>query len=153
MGHTVVVTVFDFRFEVAAPLQAVTDFHHDTSALRKLTPPPGIVQFHSIEPLGEGSVSTFTVWMGPMPLRWEATHSDVGPNGFTDSQTAGPMRRWVHTHRFTPIDDNRTAIHEHVEYEHGTGLRGVQTRVVFSPPALRAMFAWRRFVTKRSLEH
>ena len=49
--------VFDYSFTVDAPLEAVQDFHHDTSALKKLTPPPTIVQLHSIEPLGEGSVS------------------------------------------------------------------------------------------------
>ena len=30
--------VFDYSFTVDAPLEAVRDFHHDTSALKKLTP-------------------------------------------------------------------------------------------------------------------
>lgn len=42
--------VFDFQFTVRAPLTAVRDFHRDTSALRRLTPPPTIVQLHAIEP-------------------------------------------------------------------------------------------------------
>ena len=46
--------VFDYSFTVDAPLAAVRDFHHDTSALKRLTPPTTIVQLHSIEPLAEG---------------------------------------------------------------------------------------------------
>ena len=59
---------FEFRFRVPAPLSVVRRFHHDTSALKKLTPPPVFVQLHEIEPLSEGSVSRFTLWMGPLPL-------------------------------------------------------------------------------------
>lgn len=143
--------VFDFRFDVDAPLDAVQAFHHDTSALKVLTPPPAIVQLHHLEPLGEGSVSTFTVWMGPLPIRWEATHSGVGPNGFTDTQTSGPMRRWVHTHTFTAVDERRTSIHEHIEYEYFGGLAGLKGRLIFPKPALLAMFTWRKFITRRKL--
>ena len=51
--------VFDFSFTVDAPLSAVRDFHRDTSALKRLTPPPTFVRLISIEPLAEGSVSKF----------------------------------------------------------------------------------------------
>ena len=61
--------VFDFSFEVNAPLSVVQAFHHGTAALKQLTPPPTIVQIHSVEPLAEGSVSRFTLWVGPLPLR------------------------------------------------------------------------------------
>ena len=42
--------VFDFQFAVHAPLAAVQEFHHDTSALKRLTPPPTIVQLHERSP-------------------------------------------------------------------------------------------------------
>ena len=45
---------FNFAFTVNAPLQQVSQFHGDTSALKKLTPPPMIVQVHRVEPLGKG---------------------------------------------------------------------------------------------------
>ena len=38
--------VFDYSFTVPASLAAVRDFHRDTSALKRLTPPPTIVQLH-----------------------------------------------------------------------------------------------------------
>ncbi len=141
------VTVFDFKFEVNASQQAVSDFHRDTSVLRKLTPPPVYVQIHQFEPLAEGSKALFTLWMGPLPIRWEAVHSDVGVHGFTDTQVAGPMAQWVHTHRFIPQGPNRTLVHEHIEYIHPPGLKGIGTRLLFAKPGLYAMFTYRKLRT------
>ena len=115
---------FDFRFLVEASLPAVREFHHDTRALKRLTPPPTLVQLHEVEPLGEGSVSRFTLWVGPLPLRWTAVHRDVSQTGFTDIQAEGPARRWEHTHRFTAISPQLTEIHEHIEFEHKSGFWG-----------------------------
>ena len=140
--------IFEHRFVVDAPLAAVRDFHRDTSALKRLTPPPTIVQLHAIEPLAEGSVSTFTLWVGPLPLRWKAVHRDVSDRGFTDVQASGPAARWEHTHSFVPLTDGRTEIREHIEYEHRPGAWGVVTRLLFSWPSLRAMFAYREWVTR-----
>ena len=140
--------VFDYRFIVSAPLAAVRDFHRDTSALKRLTPPPTLVQLHSIEPLAEGSVSRFTLWVGPLPLRWKAVHRGVTDRGFTDVQAEGPARKWEHTHSFVPLDDATTEIREHIEYEHKTGFWGVVTRILFSWPNLYAMFTYRMLVTR-----
>ena len=142
--------VFDFSFTVAAPLQVVRDFHHDTSALKRLTPPPTLVQIHSVEPLAEGSVSTFTLWVGPLPLRWKAVHRGVTERGFTDVQASGPAKKWEHTHTFTPREDGTTQIHEHIEYEHNRGFWGIVTRLLFSWPNLFFMFTYRKWVTQRA---
>jgi ligand-binding SRPBCC domain-containing protein len=139
--------VFDFKFTVQATLKAVQEFHHDTSALKRLTPPPTIVRLHEIEPLGEGSVSQFTLWVGPLPLRWTAVHEDVSKHGFTDVQTDGPAKKWEHTHKFTPLRDNETEIYEHIEYEHKSGFWGLVTRILFAWPNLHLMFTYRKLVT------
>jgi ligand-binding SRPBCC domain-containing protein len=141
--------VFDFSFEVDAPLTVVRDFHRDTSALKTLTPPPTIVQIHSVEPLAEGSVSTFTLWVGPLPLRWKAVHRGVSDQGFTDVQASGPAKKWEHTHTFTAIDTDTTRIDEHIEYEHKSGFWGVVTRLLFSWPNLFFMFSYRKWITRR----
>ena len=135
----------------ASPCNAVADFHNDTAALKKLTPPPMIVQIHDIEPMGEGSVSRFTLWFGPLPIRWKAVHSNVSQNGFTDTQAEGPAKRWEHTHRFTPINGKQTQIDEHIEYEHGSGFWGVMTRLLFAKPNLFVMFTYRKWVTRYHL--
>lgn len=143
--------VFDFAFEVDAPLQVVREFHKDTRALKLLTPPPTIVQLHSIEPLAEGSVSRFTLWVGPLPLKWEAVHRDVSDSGFTDVQRTGPARKWEHTHSFVPISEDRTQVREHVEYEHKRGFWGLVTRALFAKANLYLMFTFRKLVTRRHL--
>ena len=140
--------VFDYSFTVPAPLQAVRDFHRDTSALKRLTPPPTIVQLISIEPLAEGSVSRFVLWVGPLPLRWTAVHRDVTERGFTDVLAAGPAAAWAHTHRFTPLSSNLTRIDEHIEFQHKSGLWGLVTRLLFSWPNLYFMFTYRKLATR-----
>ncbi len=144
---------FDYHFTVPAPLAAVAKFHSDTRALKLLTPPPTIVQLHSVEPLAEGSVSKFTLWVGPLPLRWTAVHRDVSERGFTDVQVAGPVARWEHTHTFTPLDPHATRIEEHIEFEHRRGPWGLVTRALFAWPNLRLMFAYRAWVTRRHLRN
>ena len=143
--------VFDYSFVVDAPLAAVRDFHRDTSALKRLTPPPTIVQLRSIEPLADGSVSEFTLWVGPLPLRWKAVHRGVSDHGFTDVQATGPAAKWEHTHSFVPLADGRTEIREHIEFEHKPGPWGLVTRFLFSRPNLLFMFGYRRWVTRRAL--
>lgn len=143
--------VFDYRFTVPAGLEAVRDFHRDTSALKTLTPPPTIVQLHSIEPMAEGSVSRFTLWVGPLPLKWTAVHRNVSDRGFTDIQAEGPAAKWEHTHTFTPLDEEHTEIHEHIEYAHKRGLWGLVTRLLFSKPNLWFMFGYRSWITRRRL--
>ena len=143
--------VFDYRFTVPAGLEAVRSFHRDTSALKTLTPPPTIVQLHAIEPMAEGSVSRFTLWVGPLPLKWTAVHRNVSDHGFTDIQAEGPAAKWEHTNTFTKLDNNQTEIHEHIEYEHKRGFWGIVTRLLFSKRNLWFMFGYRRWITRRKL--
>ena len=139
---------FDYTFTVPAPLDAVRLFHHDTLALKKLTPPPIFAQIHDYEPLGEGSRAEFTLWFGPLPLRWLAIHSDVSERGFTDTQARGPLARWQHTHRFTPVDATHTRISEHIEYAYKPGLWGWFTRLLFGRPGLLGLFTARQWLTR-----
>ena len=144
--------VFEFEFQVNAGIEDVRAFHRDTTALKKLSPPLTYVQIHEVEPLANGSVSRFTLWVGPIPLKWKAIHRDVSELGFTDVQAEGPAQKWEHTHSFIPLDESTTELREHVVYEHFPGIKGLITRFLFAKPNLFVMFAYRRYVTKRSLE-
>lgn len=139
---------FSHTFEVDAPLEAVTAFHGDTAALKRLTPPPIFVQIHEVEPLGEGSRSTFTMWFGPLPARWQAVHRGVSSHGFTDEQEGGPLRRWRHRHTFEALDARRTRIVDQVVYEHHPGARGLLTRLLFNRPGLASLFTYRKWATR-----
>jgi ligand-binding SRPBCC domain-containing protein len=101
--------------------------------------------------MAEGSISEFTLWMGPLPLRWRAVHSQVSDQGFTDTQERGPMARWRHTHRFESLDSDSTRIHEHIEYQHHPGWRGLLSRLLFGSIPLQITFAYRKWATRRAL--
>ena len=143
---------FSYRFTVPAPAAAVRDFHHDPSVLSRLSPPPIFVRLGEAEPLGDGSLADLTMWFGPIPVRWQAVHSDVGPSGFTDEQRRGPLRAWRHTHRFIALDDDHTLVEERIAYEHQPGWRGWLTRLVFNRVGLTALFTYRQLVTRLALQ-
>lgn len=145
--------VFESKALVHAPVETVADFHRDSRVLRKLTPPPVLVQLHDAGAVAEGSKADFTLWFGPLPVRWVAVHSNVDRlRGFTDQQVHGPFKRWEHIHSFNPEGDHATRVIDHIEYEHFPDIRGWFTRLAFSPIVLRVLFAFRGWVTRRSLE-
>lgn len=140
------------RFKVQAPLEAVADFHSDSRALKQLTPPPLFVSFNKVEPLAEGSVADFTMWFGPLPIHWVATHSEVDPmQGFTDTQTSGPFEVWKHRHSFESIDENTTYIMDQVQGQPSNHLLwGLVSRFMWL--TLPILFAYRSRRTRKALE-
>ena len=143
--------VFDYRFTVNAPCEAVSAFHFRTGILKALTPPMMIMQVHRFDPLANGSIGEFTICMGPIPVRWVAEHSDVSLTGFVDTQISGPMKLWKHTHRFNRVSPQVTEVHEHIEFEHHSGLRGIWSRMLFPRIALIVLFTYRRWATRRAV--
>jgi hypothetical protein len=158
--------VFDFSFEVDASLEAVAALHHDTKVLHALTPPLILLRVHRSGPMAEGMEAEFTMWMGPLPLKWHVIHVDVSPRGFTDKALAGPCKSWRHRHRFVPLDEGglgaaepgaaepaskKVRIEEHVELEHDSGPWGWLTRALFARPNLWILFMYRRWQTRRLL--
>ena len=140
-------------FTVRAPLAAVAEFHREARTLQRLSPPPLFIQLHRADPPAEGSAVEFTLWIGPLPVRWVAVYSNVSAmHGFTDTQQRGPLRRWRHTHRFEAIDPNTTRVSDQIEYEYPRGLAGILTRLLFSSVGLRIVFLYRAWMTRRSLE-
>ena len=139
---------FDFQFTVNAPRALVAAFHHDTRILKKLSPPPMFVQIHSFEPLADRSLADFTLWFGPIPLRWRARHSNVSESGFTDTQEEGPMAYWQHRHQFESVGPTHTIVREHIQYEHPAGLKGLFTRMLFNPAGLYLLFTYRKLRTR-----
>jgi ligand-binding SRPBCC domain-containing protein len=142
---------FNYSFAVNASQSVVNDFHHNTSVLKTLTPPPIFIKIHNSEPLREGSIANFTLWFGPFPIRWQAVHTNVDENGFTDTQVRGPLKRWQHTHRFTALGEEVTLVNEHIEYEYRSGIWGLVGRLLFSPAALYLLFTARKLITKRQI--
>ncbi len=139
---------FTNKFTVNAPLTAVADFHSRTDILKKLTPPPLFVQIHDFGEMSEGMVAKFTMWFGPIPVRWIAKHVDVSQSGFSDIQQEGPLQTWAHTHRFAENAAGVTTVYDTIEYTHPAGWKGLLTRVMFGRLNLKLLFFYRMLVTR-----
>ncbi len=143
---------FDWVTRVPASLEAVGVFHARPRIIRLLTPFVVPMSQHRMDPLGEGSISEFTLWFGPLPVRWTALHQQVDPRrGFTDVQTSGPFEHWVHTHRFEADPAGGSRIVEHIDYRHRPGRAGWLTRLLFSRPMLWTLFTYRSLVMRLAL--
>ena len=106
------------RFQVNADLATVAEFHRQSSSMGAITPPPiiAVIQ-HAPTVLNEGDEMAFTLWMGPLPIRWLARIEQVSPTGFVDRQLAGPFAKWVHRHTFVPLAEGRTEILDEIQAE------------------------------------
>ena len=143
---------FTHQVKISVPIEAVAEFHRDARILRRLTMPPIIVQIHEVEPLDEGSKADFTLWIGPLPVRWLAVHSQVDTvNGFTDTQVRGPFRKWVHRHSFIALDEHTTEIRDEIQAEMATHPFWYFV-CWFMWLGLPMMFAYRGWVVRRALE-
>ena len=143
---------FQYEFLVDAPIVRVAEFHGSTQALKLLTPPPMFVKFNHIEPLGEGSRSDFTLWLGPIPIRWVAVHSDVNPEiGFTDTQVEGLFQTWVHRHTFQRLSHDKTRIIDQIEGQPSNHiLWGIVSRIMWF--TLPILFSYRARQTRKAVE-
>ena len=107
---------FRHRFRVRAPLATVAEFHSRSASMGAITPPPMIVRVHRApERLGSGDEMDFTLWAGPLPLRWVARIENASPHGFTDRQVRGPFARWQHHHGFVRVSEDETDVVDEVE--------------------------------------
>jgi ligand-binding SRPBCC domain-containing protein len=109
---------FKSQFNVRAPVESVRSFHNSASSLHAITPP--IIPMTSVEasdPLTDGAELAFTLWMGPIPVRWTAQIEDFQPHGFVDRQLTGPFAAWSHRHSFIPLDEWNTRVDDHVSYQ------------------------------------
>ena len=123
---------------IAASPEAVFAFHESPGALERLTPPWEKVEVveggDSIRP---GSRVVLRTWLGPLPLRWVAEHTEYDPpHGFADRQVSGPFASWNHRHRFLDDGTGGTLLRDEVDYEPPLGVPRPQ--------------AWRRDFSRRS---
>jgi len=143
---------FRADFFVDAPLEAVAAFHEGPGALAQLQPPLSGTRFLRVDPLGERSITEFTMGHWPLRFRWRALHRDVEFGaGFTDVQLSGPMEEWIHRHQYRSTGSTRTLVTDRIWSRHKSGPRGVLSRVVFGRPTLTVLFRYRAWKTNRAV--
>lgn len=139
-------------FRVRAPVTEVARFHTSASSLKAITPPLIPMQLHAAPgQMSDGDEMDFTMWMGPLPVRWQARVEDISPTGFVDQQVRGPFESWVHRHSFIAVDGVTTQVVDEVEARlrpHALwGLAGLAMWL-----GLPLLFAYRGWRTRRMLE-
>jgi ligand-binding SRPBCC domain-containing protein len=144
--------IFEHRSVIPTTTQQMMDFHDHPQALRRLTPPPIIMQQlkDTRQSLTEGELA-FRLWFGPIPIRWLARH-EPGPidTSFADRMLDGPMAYWRHEHIFQAVDDG-VELTDRITLAHRPGVKGLLTRVIFGGPMLRFLFLYRHWQTRRIL--
>jgi hypothetical protein len=141
--------IFEHRSVIPTTLERLTAFHNDPRALRRLTPPPIIMQClkDTRTSLTDGEL-TFRLWFGPLPVRWTACHEPgPTPTSFIDRMIEGPMAVWEHQHIFREVPGGIELL-DHITYEHKPGLPGVFSRLLFGGLPLRFLFIYRHLRTR-----
>lgn len=108
---------FQFSTLIDAPVQVVWGFHERSDVLELLTPPWQPMQVVRREGgLDVGAVSEFKIFLGPLPLRWLAVHTECIPNQlFIDKQQEGPFKYWLHRHLFAQ-EGEKTRLTDSIEF-------------------------------------
>ncbi len=139
-------------FRVRAPLTAVADFHKQAKSMAAITPPVIPVQMEQApQRLDAGDQMAFTMWLGPLPVKWRAYIGQLSSTGFQDHQLEGPFRYWVHRHMFFQVDEHTTEVVDEVR-------AGLRWHPLWAPVGLSMwlglplLFAFRGWKTRRLLE-
>lgn len=104
--------------------EEVFAWHERPSALERLTPPWARVDVEEREGgIRDGGRVVLRIHQGPASFHWELRHRDYeAGRQFRDEQVHGPLKSWVHTHRFAPAGGGGTALEDHIELEAPMGL-------------------------------
>ncbi len=111
------------RTELPFPVETVFQWHANPRALNRLLPPWERARIiRSAPSLADGTEVELEVHRGPLKFRWVARHTGyIEGKQFQDEQVSGPFKRWIHTHRFEPVDANRSALEDRIVYEPPAG--------------------------------
>lgn len=139
---------------VAAPPDRAFAFFDDPANLSRLMPPPVRIRLVRVdpEPPRPGSVFEFRYGLGPFQRSWIVRLVDRVPNErFADETITGPMRRFDHSHTFTP-GRSGTWIEDRIDFH--VGPDGPIGAVVdaLAGIVMRLTFVWRHARQRRILD-
>lgn len=125
--------------------ESVFAWHERPGALERLTPPWADVDV--LEKKGgikDGAKVVLLIRRGPTSFRWELRHRDyVEGRQFRDEQVSGPMKSWLHTHKFSPTGSDGTLLEDEIELEPPLGAAGAAIGPGFVKRELERLFHFR----------
>ncbi|KAB8318978.1 SRPBCC family protein [Tolypothrix campylonemoides VB511288] len=145
--------LFKYSSVINAPVEVVWKFHERPDVLQLLTPPWQPVQVLRREGgLGKGAITEFRLFLGPLPLRWLARHTQYEEYRlFTDEQISGPFDSWVHRHLFEP-ENGKTRLTDEISFSMPGGQPVEFVSGWLVQVQLEAMFRYRHHITKQDCE-
>ena len=108
------------------PPEEVFAWHERPGAFERLSPPWADVRVLEREGgIRDGARVLLRVSKGPLEVEWELRHRDFEEGRqFRDEQIRGPLKSWLHTHRFEPDGEGGTVMIDEVEWEPPLGSMG-----------------------------
>jgi len=118
--------VFESSQLIPRPIEVVFAFFRAPANLVMISPSElhlRVIEGPALIELGSRVVLKGRRWGIPQRMVSEITAFEA-PTTFTDTQIEGPLRQWVHTHRFEPLNRG-TQISDRIEYEPPGGMLGL----------------------------
>jgi ligand-binding SRPBCC domain-containing protein len=137
--------IFEASQVFARSLEEVFDFFILPSNLVKVSPPELNMKLtEAPERLALGSRVTLEGrrWGIAQRIISEVIEFQFGVR-FTDTQTKGPFRKWVHRHMFTAVPGG-TEVRDRIEYEPPGGMLGLVATVARIEADLQWIFGFRQ---------
>jgi ligand-binding SRPBCC domain-containing protein len=138
---------------IEASAETVFGWHAEPGALERLTPPWEKIEIiERARGIRAGDSGAMWVYTGPFRMRWSFEHRDyIEGRQFRDVQTAGPFRRWEHTHLFTPEGPEACRLEDRIAYELPFGALGNFFGGWLVRRKLARVFAYRHRVTAEAM--
>ena len=111
--------IFKSNLTIDVPRDEVFAFFSDAENLERIT--PAELGFNIITPtpfeIRHGTLIDYKLTLHGFPMKWrsEITRWEP-PHLFEDTQLSGPYKQWIHQHRFTEIEPDRTLMEDEVRY-------------------------------------
>ncbi|MGB9498353.1 MAG: DUF1731 domain-containing protein [Dissulfuribacterales bacterium] len=111
-------SLFKKQSQINTPVKEVFKWHARPGAIERLSPPCDPLEIiHSSGGIHIGAQVTMRMKAGPIPYKWHARHIEYEKNSlFKNMQVRGPFSKWIHTHRFEPIKNDRCLLEDTIEY-------------------------------------
>ena len=112
------------RTAIDVPKDALLAWHMRPGAFERLTPPwAGLRAIEHPRTIAPGARAKLALSFGPVTFPWHARY-EPDTAGFKDLQEHGPMKRWVHAHRFLDTASGGSILEDAIDYELPLGALG-----------------------------
>lgn len=106
------------KTHVAVPCDFAFAWHMRSGALKRFLPPWIKIDFLFPAPIPCNKAQVgLKIYFGPFFFKWILEHENLKLNQeFRDKQIRGPFFRYLHTHRFIPVDSQSCILSDEIEF-------------------------------------